>query len=160
MDKNLLAYLEKSEISYKKYKHTPVFTVEESEKNAQIKKIPGLRTKSLFLKDENSNFYLICLPGKKRLNIKFLKQYLKTKDLNFSNPDELYQELQVKPGSVSLFSIIHAKKTKLIIDKEVWQAESAGFHPNINKYTFVLTHNSLKKFYDSLLCQKEIIELG
>jgi len=157
MDKNLKTYLEKHNIQYKIYKHPAVFTVEESK---SIKtKIPGMHTKCLFLKDEKQNFYLIALSAEKRLNTKSLKDKLRIKDLHFANPEELKQQLNLTPGSVSIFGMIYSKNFFLIIDKELWNAESVGFHPNINTSTIVLNHENLEKFYNTLNIKKEIMEL-
>lgn len=157
MDSNLKSYLEKYNIQYKNYEHQAVFTVAESKK---IKiEIPALHTKCLFLKDENSQFYLICLPAEKRLNINTLRKKFNLKELYFASPEELKQNLNLTPGSVSLFGMIYAKSTHLIIDKQIWEADAVGFHPNINTATLVLNHNNLEKFYNSLKARKEIIEL-
>ncbi|MEK6855238.1 MAG: YbaK/EbsC family protein [Nanoarchaeota archaeon] len=158
MEKALLSYLKKYHINYKIHKHPPVFTVEESKKIKQ--KIPGLSTKSLFLKDENNNYYLISLPGEKRLNIGRLKKYFLIKELIFASPEELFRELHVMPGSVSIFAIIYSNKTILALDNEVWDAKIVGFHPNINTETLELTHDDLKRFYDSVKAQKHIIALN
>ncbi|MBI2452572.1 hypothetical protein HYV50_05885 [Candidatus Pacearchaeota archaeon] len=157
MDSQLKSYLEKNKINYELYNHSPVFTAEESKK---IKtNIPGLGTKSLFLKDENAQFYLICLPGEKRLNTKIIKKKFSIKELQFASSAELKEELNVSPGSVSLFCMIHAKKTTLILSKEIWLSHLSGFHPNINTATIVLSHENLKNLYNSLKAEKYIIEL-
>jgi len=72
---------------------------------------------------------------------------------------ELKQELNLSPGSVSIFGMINAKNTILIVDKDVWDAKSVGFHPNINTATLELSHKSLENFYNSLNLKKEIIRL-
>ena len=77
MEKELESYLSKFNVKYKSHMHKAVFTVAESKNNPDIQKIPGLRTKSLFLKDENNQFYLVCMPGEKRLDIKRLEKNLK-----------------------------------------------------------------------------------
>ncbi len=157
MDKNLRLYLEENNIKYKVYEHPEVFTVAESKK---IKaKIPGRHTKCLFLKDENSNFYLICIMAEKRLNFNLLRKKLNLKRLFFASPEELKNELHLKPGAVSPFGMIYSDSTFLILDKGLWDAEEMGFHPNINSSTLVLTNNNLKKFYGTLGKRKEIMEL-
>ncbi|MBI3334661.1 hypothetical protein HYZ97_04185 [Candidatus Pacearchaeota archaeon] len=158
MDKLLEEYLAKHAIAYDLYQHKPVYTVAES--NHLRETLPGLRTKSLFLKDTAGRFYLVCMPGNKRLNISALKKQTNTGKLHFASPEELKQELHVAPGSVSLFCMIHAKNTVLLIDKEVWDAEEAGFHPNINTTTIVLNHINLKRFYDSLAAKREVLTLA
>ncbi len=122
---------------------------------------PGvLHTKNLFLKDEANNFYLICMYANKRLDLKLLKKKLKARDkLSLASPEQLKEHLNLTPGSVSIFGMIHAKNVSLILDKQVWESEKVGFHPNINTSTLELSHTDLKKFYDSLKSKKEIIDL-
>jgi len=176
MNKNLKDYLKKHNIAYKQYQHPPVFTVQESDQLTT--QIPGLRTKSLFLKnrsvldgvqddktswdlkDNKKQFYLITLPGKKRLNTKQLKKHLHIKSLSFASPEEMQQELRVKPGSASIFCTINTKNTTLILDKSLLQEKEAGFHPNENTSTLVLKKQDIQKFYNSIKTPKEIIDLG
>lgn len=157
MDETLLKYLETHNIKYKTHFHQAVFTVEESKK--VDKGIPGLHTKNLFLKSEKGKFYLVCMPGDKRLDIKSLSKLLNAGKLSFAYPEQLKEHLNLTPGSVSIFGMIYAKSVKLILDKKVWDAEIVGFHPNINTSTLELTHENLEKFYNSLKSEKEIIEL-
>jgi len=156
MDKNLKDYLNKQQISYKIHEHPAVFTVEESEKLDL--KLSYMHTKSLFLKSD-SNFYLVCMNALKRLNIKKLESHFKLKKLRFASPEELKKELNLTPGSVSIFGMIYAKKTILVIDKEVWDSALVGFHPNINTATLEINHQNLEKFINFLNCEKHIIEL-
>ena len=159
MDPELEEYLLKNKISYKIYEHPAIFRVAESEK--LTRNIPGLRSKNLFLKDEKNNFYLVSMPGQKRLNTKKLKEHLNVKELEFASPEELKKELNITPGSVSIFCMIYAKSfIQLIIDKEIYYAKESGFHPNINTSTLVLDNKNLKKLIESLDCKKEVIDLG
>ncbi len=157
MDKYLYDYLKKQGIQYKTYEHIPVFTVEES-KNIKAK-IPGKHTKCLFLKDSNGQFYLIALPAQKKLDTKSLRKRFNVKKLNFAQPAELKKELNLTPGSVSIFGMIYSSSVFLIIDKEIWSASLVGFHPNINTSTITLNHGALEKFYLSLTAKKAILEL-
>ena len=106
MDPNLKSYLEKHNIQYKNYEHPAVFTVEESKK---IKiNIPSLHTKCLFLKDENSQFYLVAIPAEKRLNILLLRKKFNLKInnativLDHSNLEKFYNSLNSRKEIVSL----------------------------------------------------------
>ena len=158
MDSKLKEYLKDNNISYSIYRHPASFTVQESKK--LVKNVPGVHTKNLFLKDEKGRFYLICIEAEKRINTNFLKRRLEVKELNFGSKEELKSELNTTPGSVSIFGAIYAKSTHLIIDKDIWEAEQSGFHPNINTSTLVLDHQNLEKFCNSLKINKEIIKLG
>jgi len=125
-DKTLQKYLEEHNIEYIQHKHPPVFTVEESKNIKQ--NIPGIHTKTLFLKTEEKNYYLVCIPADKRLDISSLRKQLGAKKLHFASPEELKSELNLTPGSVSVFGMIYAKSTHLIIDKPVWTSDVVTFH--------------------------------
>jgi Ala-tRNA(Pro) deacylase len=157
MDALLEQTLHDLKITYVFHTHPAVFTVAESK---HIKEsIPGVQTKSLFLKDELGKFYLMCLRGSKRLNIKFLQQFLNIRKLVFGSAEELLRELHITPGSVSIFCLIYGANVTLILDKELWDAERVCFHPNVNTETLELAHTEFAKFYDSLNLQKFIVEL-
>ncbi|MBI2632002.1 prolyl-tRNA synthetase associated domain-containing protein [Candidatus Pacearchaeota archaeon] len=159
MDEKLKKYLEKHNILYKIFEHPAVYTVAESDK--VTKNIPGIRSKNLFLRDENNNFYLVSLPGEKRLNTKSLRKHFNLKELNFASPEELKEQLNITPGSVSLFCMIYAKRNIiLVIDNEIWSSPIADFHPNINTSTLVVSHKDLEKFVYSLKNKIEVIDCG
>ncbi len=157
MDQNLLSHLDKLGIKYKVHKHSAVFTVEES--NKIIKGLPGLHTKNLFLKDDSGKFYLVCMEAQERLNIKVLTKNLLINKLRFASEEELKSELNLTPGSVSIFGMIYAKNVQLLLDEKVWEASIVNFHPNINTATLELDQENFKKFYNSLKCKKVIMKL-
>lgn len=157
MDSNLKIYLAKHNIEYQIYTHKAVFTVEQSSSIKQ--KIPGKHTKCLFLKDSRNQFYIIAIEANKRLDTKSLKKKLKIKKLNFGSPEELKQQLNLTPGSVSIFGLIYNPSVYLIIDSDLYKAAKVSFHPNINTSTLVLNHDSLEKFLSTLKVKIEIMEL-
>ena len=157
MDTVLNNYLKKHGIDFKEHFHIAVFTVPESEKIKN--EIPGLHTKNLFLNDEKNNHYLVCLPAKKRLDMKKLKSFLKVKELHFATPQKLKELLNLTPGSVSIFGMIHSSKVVLILDSEVYNSPISTHHPNINIATLEITNENLKKFLSSLNCNYQILEL-
>ena len=159
MDSNLQKYLEKHKIKYVTHEHAAVFTVAESR---DLKKnIPGLHCKCLFLKDDSGKFYLVAMPADARLDMKKLRNNLSVKKLHFGVEEELWDKLHLKPGSVSIFGLINDTEHDVyfIVDKEVWNAEAVGFHPNVNTATLVLKHENLERFYNSIKNNKDVIEL-
>ncbi|MCL5427657.1 MAG: prolyl-tRNA synthetase associated domain-containing protein [Candidatus Marsarchaeota archaeon] len=157
MDKYLKEYLDRFDVHYKLHEHKAVFTVGESGFLRSI--IPGMHTKNLFLKDDHGQFYLVCMDGDRRLDMKALGKRLGAGKLHFGSGSELKSRLNLAPGSVSIFGMIYAKGTTLIVDRRVWNAETVSFHPNINTETLELQHMDLEKFYNSLDCPKEITDL-
>ncbi len=157
MDKKLSDYLKRYNIEFIEYPHSAVFTVEESK---ELKKqIPGMHCKTLFMKDETGKFYLIGMKADKRLNVLKLRKHFNLKKLQFASSEELKEKVNLVPGSVSIFGIINSSNVTLVIDKEVWEADKIGFHPNLNTSTLVLDHENLEKFYNSLNIEKGILEV-
>lgn len=157
MEPSLKNYLKVNEIEFKEHKHKPLFKVSDSRELK--KKIPGVPTKNLFLKDDKNNFYLICMHADKRADLKKIRKDLNVRKLYFGSPEDLKEHLKLTPGSVSIFGMIHSEKVTLLIDKEIWNAEITGFHPNINTSTLEIDRGSLRKFINSLKCEKRIIEI-
>lgn len=158
-DKKLESYLRLRGITYVSVKHPAVFSVEESKTLRERFSPACMHCKTLFLKDETGRFYLVGMNAYKRLDTKRIERHLGIKKLRFASPIELKQELNLTPGSVSIFGIIYSPQTYFILDEEVWNAERAGFHPNINTETLELMHEDLEKFYHSLSNKKEILML-
>ncbi len=158
MDSKLKEYLKRYGVSYILHEHEPTFTVEQSRK---IKKnIPGMSCKTLFLKDDKDKFYLVGMDANKKLDTKSLRKYLGVKKLYFASEEELNRETGLVPGSVSIFGIINTNKNvKLILTQDVWDSEIVGFHSNINTETLEIEHRDLEKFYDSLDCEKEVVDI-
>lgn len=159
MDETLKNYLKKYKISYKEHFHNPVFRFAESK---SVKSdIKGVHTKCLFLKGKSNNFYLVCMSGEKRLDIKKLTSFFSEKKINFSSEKELFDNLRVKPGSVSLFCSVYpeSNKIKIVLDKQIWDSEIVNFHPNINNSTLEINHKNLEIFFNSLRNEKYIINL-
>jgi len=157
MDLELKSLLDNLAISYKLHEHKAVFTVGESGFLRDI--IPGAHTKNLFMKDDKGRFYLICLGADKRLDVKWLKKYLGVGKLHFGSAEDMKSELHLTPGSVSLFGLMHAQHTRLILDSELWEAPTVSFHANINTETLEITHKDLERFYNWLKADKEILKL-
>lgn len=159
MDKILEKYLNKYNIQFTEYGHRAVFTVDESR---DLKKsIHGMHCKCLFLKDDSGKFYLVGMPAEKRLDVKKLQFHFNVRKLHFATTDELFDKLKLTPGSVSIFGLVNNSERDVffVLDKEVWDAEAVGFHPNINTATIVLKHEDLERFYNSIKNKKEVIEL-
>jgi Ala-tRNA(Pro) deacylase len=147
-------------IEYKLHSHPPVFTVEEAKLHCQA--IPGMHCKNLFLKDKiKDEFYLLSMPGEKKLIINDLAKKISAKKLSFASSDELNEILGLTPGSVSPFGLIkdQQKKTTFLIDKEVWESEILSFHPNINTETLELTTGEFKRYILAAGCKNIVVEI-
>jgi Ala-tRNA(Pro) deacylase len=144
--KKLLSLLEFLKIKNEIYSHDPVFTTEQARKVSYD--IPGSKNKNLFLKDKESNLYLISIVDTKKVNLKKLANILNTKKLSFANENLLLKFLGVEPGSVTPFGLINdiEKKVHVIIDKELLLSEKIAFHPLKNNKTIVIFTKDFETF--------------
>lgn len=158
MHQSVYHYLDTHGIQFKEHKHQAFFTVAET--NASGIEFPFTHTKNLFLTDGQGHFFLFCLQAEKKAPLKQIKSLLQVKELRFASPEDLFEQLNLRPGSVSIFGLINNKDVVLILDQEIHDAESVGFHPNINTATLELDHENFMKFYDSIPNRKEVVEIA
>jgi len=144
--KNIYDVLSDLNITYVKYEHPAVFTVEEAEKYDQ--EIVGGKCKNLFLKNKKDNtYYLLITESTKKIDFKKLSILLNGSRLSFASPAELKECLGLTPGSVSPFGLVNdnSQKVKVLIDKNLLKYDQISFHPNINTATLVIKTEYFKK---------------
>jgi Ala-tRNA(Pro) deacylase len=88
----------------------------------------------------------------KKVDLDTLRERLGTSKLGPATIENLKEILDVEPGSVSLFSILHdkEKRVEVMIDEELSEKNRLAFHPNYNGLT------SLINFKDSIRFLKEV----
>ena len=69
--------------------------------------------------------------------------------------------LGVKPGSVSLFTLINDvnHEVTLFVDKELRNAEKVSFHPNDNTASLVISNADMMKFIQHIGNPYEFLDL-
>jgi Ala-tRNA(Pro) deacylase len=142
-------FLRRYGISYERFDHEAVFTVEESEK---LPPMPGFHTKNLFLFDEKSGRHILVVVGHdKRVDLKALRALLGLKQLSFAPPERLKERLGVEPGSVTLLGIVHdtERAVEVLIDEAGWNAEAMACHPLANTATFCIPHAGIERFLEA-----------
>jgi len=147
--KNILQILKNLGITYTEHKHPAVFTVEEA--NKYYDTIPGTHTKNLFLRNKKGDkHYLVVIESSKRVDLGKLKQILGESKLSFASPERLKEHLNLTPGSVTPFGLIHDKdkKVQVIIDNDLWESEEINCHPNINTSTLTISSKDFRKFLE------------
>ena len=123
-------------ISYQKVEHPAITSV----KNIPFT-LPGPQVKNLLLKaKKGKQIYLVILPDEKQANLKQLADQLEEKRLSFVSEEQLKDLLGVAPGTVTPLALMHDKNhlIKVIIDSDIDQKSTVGFHPNINTTTLIL----------------------
>ena len=103
---NLDAFLREHGIAPARHAHPPVMTVEESER--LVPKLPGAKTKNLFLRDrKGARHFLVTVPHDRAVDLDALGSTLDAGRLGFASPERLAKHLGITPGSVSLLALVN-----------------------------------------------------
>ncbi len=144
---DLAAFLHAHGIAPERHEHPPVMTVEESER--LVPKLPGAKTKNLFLRDgKGRRHFLVTVAHDRAVDINALGAALDAGRLGFASPERLATHLGITPGSVSLLALVNDTKhaVEFVIDRGLWQAGAVHAHPLVNSATMIVTHADLERF--------------
>ena len=108
--------------------------------------------KNLFLCNrQQTEFYLLMMPGDKPFKTKFLSAQLECSRLSFADEGHMADLLHTVPGSVSglelLFDTDH--KVKLVIDRDLLKDEMISGHPGFSTSTVKLTREDFLRYVES-----------
>jgi len=144
---NLDAFLREHGIAATRHDHPPVMTVEESLR--LVPKLPGAKTKNLFLRDKKGRRHLlVTVRHDLAVDLVALESALDVRGLGFASSERLAKHLGVTPGSVSLLALVNdeAKAVEFVIDRALWDAPAVHAHPLRNDATLVIAHADLERF--------------
>ncbi len=91
--------------------------------------------KNLFLCNrQETDFYLLLIPGSKPFKTKYLSAQIGSARLSFAKAEYMEKYLDITPGSVSVMGLMNdrEKKVRLLIDGDVLKEEYFACHPCIN----------------------------
>ncbi len=129
------AFLDSLHIAYERTDH-PDMPATSMEVCAVVDQILNVRIcKNLFLCNrQETDFYLLIMPGDKPFRTKELSKQLNTSRLSFAKEEYMEQFLDVHPGSVSVLALMNDKnhRVKAVIDEDVLKEEMFGCHPCVN----------------------------
>jgi Ala-tRNA(Pro) deacylase len=140
-------FLRLHDIAAVRHEHPAVMTVEESER--LVPKLPGARTKNLFLRDKKGQrHFLVTAAHDRAVRLDALGEMLDAGRLSFASPERLQKHLGLLPGAVSLLGLINdpAGAVEFVIDRSLWEADAVQAHPLVNTATMVVPHESLERF--------------
>lgn len=159
MTADILAILAEHGIVHETHAHPPVLTVEAA--RAHWAGIDAAHTKNLLLKDAGGQYWLVCMPAEKPLDLKSLPEKIGAKRLRFAPAEQLPELIGVQTGAVSAFAIGNdgEHRLRLVIDVELMAAERVAFHPNDNQRTTVLSPDGLRAFLRAIGREAEVVAL-
>lgn len=126
-------FLDELGIEYKRIDHEEASTMEVCAKIDEALK--ATICKNLFLCNrQETDFYLLMMPGDKKFKTKDLSKELEVARLSFANEEYMEKFLDITPGSVSVMGLMNdkEKRVRLVIDEDVLKGEEIGCHPCIN----------------------------
>lgn len=120
-------------IKYERVDHPAAMSIDDCH---NVDKILGIQIcKNLFLCNrQQTEFYLLMMPGKKPFKTKDLSKQLGVARLSFADEGHMEEFLNITPGSVSIMGLMNdtQNRVRLLIDEDVFRDEYVGFHPCIN----------------------------
>lgn len=135
LDKEIRTYdfLDALGIEYKRIDHEELMTMEACE--AIDEALQATVCKNLFLCNwQETDFYLLMMPGDKKFKTKDLSKALGISRLSFAKEEYMQKFLDITPGSVSVMGLMNdrERKVRLVIDEDVLDGAEIGCHPCIN----------------------------
>ncbi|HWZ70774.1 MAG TPA: prolyl-tRNA synthetase associated domain-containing protein [Casimicrobiaceae bacterium] len=157
---DIFEFLETQGIAFERHCHPPVMTVEESLR--LVPKLPGLKTKNLFLRDKKGHrHWLVTVPHDLSVDLDALGVSLNAHRLGFASAERLLKHLGIRPGSVSLLALFNdkARAVEFVIDRRLWSADAVQAHPLVNSQTLVVRHADLERFLAATGHQARVIDV-
>jgi len=146
---DIYEFLEQHSIAYEQHDHPPLMTTMDAQK--WTPHLPGTSTKNLFLRDKKGmRHFLVVVRDSKQVALKNLSAAIGSSRLSFGSPERLKKYLNILPGSVSLLALSQdqEKHVEVLLDQEIWQAESLQCHPLVNTRTLIISHAGVEKFLE------------
>ena len=151
--------LERMGIPFDYYEHPEAPTIEIA---AQFYRGEGTTLcKNLFFRNHKGNrHYLVIMDSRHAMDIHDMEHRLHQGKLSFASPERMMKYLGVKPGSVSLFTLVNDLNHEVIlfVDRQLLSAEKVSFHPNDNRASLVISVADMMKFVQTIGNNYEILD--
>ena len=133
------------------YRHLSHAAAETMEDCAEIDTRLGVKMcKNLFLCNrQQTDFYLLLIPGDKPFKTKELSAQLGVARLSFAPGEKMEEHLGLLPGSVSVMGLMNDKQhaVRLLIDADLLCEPMLGCHPCMNTASLAVSmQDILQKF--------------
>lgn len=154
-------FLDTLSIEYYRVDHEHADTIQDCE---QVEEQLGCKIcKNLFLTNrQQTDFYLLIMPGEKPFKTKLLSKQINTSRLSFGTPEQMEQMLDTHPGSASVLGLLNdrEKRVRLLIDRDLLSEKDFGCHPCQNTSSLRLkTHDLLDRILPALGHEPTFVDL-
>ena len=117
-------------VEYYRVDHEHADTIQDCE---LVENLLGAKIcKNLFLSNrQQTDFYLLIMPGEKPFKTKLLSKQINTARLSFGTPEQMERYLDTLPGSASVLGLMNDpdNRVRLLVDKDLLSEETFGCHP-------------------------------
>jgi len=138
-------------ISYDRVDHDHADTMEDCLLVEQT--LGGRICKNLFLCNrQQTEFYLLMMPGGKPFKTKFLSSQLGCARLSFADETHMAQYLHTTPGSVSALELLFDTENRvhLVIDRALLADDFVSGHPGYSTSTLRMRREDLLRYVESV----------
>lgn len=122
----------------------------------------GKICKNLFLCNrQETDFYLLMMPGEKPFKTKFLSKQLDCSRLSFAGADHMAELLQTIPGSVSALELLFdtGRRVRLIVDRDLLADDTVSGHPGFSTSTLRMKREDLLRYVAAVGHEPTVIDL-
>lgn len=163
LDKEIRVYdfLDSLGVAYQRIDHEAAMTMEACEEID--KTLEATICKNLLLCNrQETQFYILLLPGDKVFKTKDLSAQIGSSRLSFAKAEYMEKYLDITPGSLSVLGLMNDKDkmVRLLIDEDVLTGEYIGCHPCINTSSLRLrTKDLVEKIIPAMGHELTIVKL-
>ncbi len=148
-------------IDYDRVSHESADTMEKCDAVAAVLGVAVC--KNLFLCNrQKTAFYLLCMPPHKPFHTRDLSAQIGSARLSFAPEEQLWELLHCTPGSATVLGLMNdmEHQVRLLIDREIYEAEYFSCHPCLCTSTLKLkTEDVLEKLLPHTGHTPEIVQL-
>ena len=154
-------FLDRLGVPYQRADHDETPSIEAC---GEVEQLLGIEIcKNLFLCNrQETQFYLLMMPGDKAFKTKDLSAELGVSRLSFAKAEAMEALLDVTPGSVSIMGLMNDKghRVQLVIDEDVLREPYIGCHPCINTSSLkIATADIMDKYLKAVGHTAKIVHL-
>ena len=154
-------FLDSLGVVYQRIDHEAAMTMEACEEIDRT--LEATICKNLLLCNrQETQFYLLMLPGDKVFKTKNLSAQIGSSRLSFAKAEYMEKYLDITPGSLSVLGLMNDKDkmVRLLIDGDVLTGEYIGCHPCINTSSLRLrTKDLVEKIIPAMGHEPTIVKL-
>lgn len=169
LEKELRVYdlLDSLGVSYARVDHEAAMTMDACEEidrtlSDGVEEGVSICKNLLLCNRQETDFYLLLIPGDKPFKTKYLSAQIGSSRLSFAKPEAMQEYLDITPGSVSVMGLMNDRdnRVQLLIDGDVLKAGYFACHPCINTSSLRFrTGDLMDKVIPAMRHEPKIVEL-